>query len=192
MNIKRITDKAVIPTKGSEGAAGYDLYTTEVYSLKPGERKAFKTGIAMAIPEGYYGRIAPRSGLALKYGIDVLAGVIDSDYRAEILVLLVNFGSEEISLPVIKDGKQTAIAQIIFEPYATVTNGFKEVEELNVTQRGEGGFGSSDKKRETAEQAAKQMSTMEELYSKMSTNVVTPSKKYTQLVSERDSQQFNN
>ena len=105
MNIKKLSDKAVIPSKGSVGAAGYDLYTTESYELKPGERKAFKTDIALAIPEGFYGRVAPRSGLAVKHGLDVLAGVIDSDYRGEILVALINLGDKPVQLPIIKDGK---------------------------------------------------------------------------------------
>lgn len=190
MNIKKLSDKAVIPSKGSIGAAGYDLYTTESYELKPGERKAFKTDISLAIPEGFYGRVAPRSGLAVKYGIDVLAGVIDSDYRGEILVALINLGDKPIQLPIIKDGKETAIAQIIFEGCGTVSGGFVEVDDLNTTQRGTGGFGSSDNKRETAEQAAKNMSAMEALYNKVR-GIPTPSKKYTQLVQERDSKQFN-
>lgn len=190
MNIKRLSDKAIIPSKGSVGAAGYDLYTTESYELKPGERKAFKTDISLAIPEGFYGRVAPRSGLAVKHGIDVLAGVIDSDYRGEILVALINLGDKPIQLPIIKDGKETAIAQIIFETCGTVQGGFVEVDDLTVTQRGSDGFGSSDKKRETAEQAAKNMSTMEALYNRLG-GVNTPSKKYSQLIKERDLEHFN-
>jgi len=190
MNIKKLSDKAVTPSKGSIGAAGYDLHTTESYTLKPGERKSFKTDISLAIPEGFYGRVAPRSGLAIKYGIDVLAGVIDSDYRGEILVALVNLGSEPVTLPIVKDGKQTAIAQIIFESCQTVQAGFVEVDDLTATQRGNGGFGSSDNKRETVDQAAKQMSKMEELYNKLG-GIPTPSKKYSQLIKERETQQFN-
>ena len=190
MNIKKLSDKAVIPSKGSTGAAGYDLYTTESYELKSGERKVFKTDIAIAIPEGFYGRVAPRSGLAVKHGIDVLAGVIDSDYRGEILVALINLGDKPIQLPIIKDGKETAIAQIIFESCGTILGGFVEVDDLNTTQRGVGGFGSSDVKRETAEQAAKNMSAIEDLYNKVG-GVPTPSKKYTQLVQERDQKHFN-
>ena len=190
MNIKKLSDKAVIPSKGSVGAAGYDLYTTESYELKPGERKAFKTDIALAIPEGFYGRVAPRSGLAVKHGIDVLAGVIDSDYRGEILVALVNLGDKPVQLPVIKDGKETAIAQIIFESCGTVTDGFNEVDDLTATQRGSGGFGSSDVKRENVDQASKQMSKMEDLYNKLG-GIPTPTKKYIELINEREQQQFN-
>ena len=190
MNIKKLSDKAVIPSKGSVGAAGYDLYTTEAYELKPGERKAFKTDIALAIPEGFYGRVAPRSGLAVKHGIDVLAGVIDSDYRGEILVALVNLGDKPVQLPVIKDGKETAIAQIIFESCGTVTDGFNQVDDLTATQRGSGGFGSSDVKRENVDQASKQMSKMEDLYNKLG-GIPTPTKKYIELINEREQQQFN-
>lgn len=190
MNIKKLSDKAVIPSKGSVGAAGYDLYTTESYELKPGERKAFKTDIALAIPEGFYGRVAPRSGLAVKHGIDVLAGVIDSDYRGEILVALINLGDKPVQLPIVKDGKETAIAQIIFESHGTVQGGFVEVDDLTATQRGDGGFGSSDNKRETVDQASKQMSKMEELYNKLG-GVPTPAKKYSQVIGEREQQQFN-
>lgn len=146
MNIKKLSDKAIIPSKGSEDAAGYDLYTVESYLLKPGERKAFKTDISLAIPKGLYGRIAPRSGLAVKYGIDVMAGVIDADYRGEILITLINLGQENIQLPIIKDDKPAAIAQIIFENYTD--HKFNLVDDLNLTVRGSDGFGSTDKKSE--------------------------------------------
>jgi len=86
MKLKKLLENAIIPTKGSNGAAGYDLYATENCKLKPGERKLFKTGISLAIPQHLYGRIAPRSGLAYKHGIDVLAGVIDCfDEKSKIL-----------------------------------------------------------------------------------------------------------
>jgi dUTP pyrophosphatase len=181
MNVKKLSDKAVIPSKGSVGAAGYDLYTTESYELKPGERKAFKTDIALAIPEGFYGRVAPRSGLAVKHGIDV---------RGEILVALINLGDKPVQLPIVKDGKETAIAQIIFEACGTITGGFVEVDDLTATQRGSGGFGSSDNKRETIDQASKQMSKMEELYNKLG-GIPTPARKYSELINEREQQQFN-
>ena len=98
MKIKLLSDKAIVPSRGSKYAAGYDLYSVESYELKVGERKAFKTDVSMAIPHGYYGRIAPRSGLALKKGIDVLGGVIDEDYRGELLVILVNLGQENVQI----------------------------------------------------------------------------------------------
>ena len=93
ISIKKLNELAIIPTRGSEHAAGHDLYATEEYTLKPLERKLFKTGISMAITEGMYGRIAPRSGLAYKAGIDVMAGVIDEDYRGDVGVILINLGN---------------------------------------------------------------------------------------------------
>jgi dUTP pyrophosphatase len=133
---------AIIPTRGSIGAAGYDLYSTEAYILKPGERKLFKTGLNMAIPSGMYGRIAPRSGLAFKKGIDVLAGVIDEDYRGDVGVILINFGQEDFAI-VAGD----RIAQIIFEFYSEVSfeEQSNEKESLGNTERGSGGFGSTDR-----------------------------------------------
>jgi dUTP pyrophosphatase len=138
ISITKLENKAIIPTRGSTGAAGYDLYTTEFHILKPGERKLFKTGLSMSIPSGMYGRIAPRSGLAYKKGIDVMAGVIDEDYRGEIGVILINLGQEDVNV-LIGD----KIAQIIFEFYNAVD--FVETTGLDNTQRGDGGFGSTDK-----------------------------------------------
>lgn len=152
LEIKKLNDKAIIPTKGSPESAGYDLYSVEEpYTLKPLERKLFKTGLAMAIPnsalgQGMYGRIAPRSGLAFKQGLDVMAGVIDADYRNELGVVLINLSDKDITVPVVKDGKPTAIAQIIFECYNNVQ--IQTVAELDSTERGQGGFGSTDVKKE--------------------------------------------
>ena len=110
VKINKLNNSAIVPTRGSVKAAGYDLYATENYVLKPGERKLFKTGLSMEIPSGLYGRIAPRSGLAFKNGIDVLAGVIDEDYRGEIGIILINLGSEDKAITA-----NDKIAQIIFE-----------------------------------------------------------------------------
>jgi dUTP pyrophosphatase len=191
MNIKKLSDKAVIPNKGSVGAAGYDLYTTESYELKPGERKAFKTDIALAIPEGFYGRVAPRSGLAVKYGIDVLAGVIDSDYRGEILVALINLGDKPVKLPIIKDDKETAIAQIIIEGCGTAVGGFIEVDDLNSTQRGVGGFGSTDINKSTTTPTTSGK-TIEDLLKIKEANFDTNIKKYSEVIKERDNKLFGN
>jgi dUTP pyrophosphatase len=126
-------------TKGSEGAAGYDLYSVEDYKLKGYERKLFDTGIQIDISNtGLYGRIAPRSGLAYKYGIDVLAGVIDSDYRGNIGVILINLGREKFE---IKKGDR--IAQIIFESYNDIM--WIEKGQLSNTERECAGFGSTGK-----------------------------------------------
>lgn len=85
-----ISATAKVPTRGSALAAGYDLYASEDTVLKARGRGVVKTGVTMAIPEGYYGRVAPRSGLAVKHGIDTGAGVIDADYRGEVGVALFN------------------------------------------------------------------------------------------------------
>jgi dUTP pyrophosphatase len=138
MEIKKTSDKARIPTKGSKFAAGYDLYSIDDPTmLQHSERKLFKTGIHIKIPTGYYGRIAPRSGLSLKQGLDVMAGVIDSDYIGEIGIILINFDN----MPVTVDTSKP-IAQLIIEKHFDVD--LTEVGELNQTQRGTGGFGSTD------------------------------------------------
>jgi dUTP diphosphatase len=139
IQFKKLSENATVPTRGSDFAAGYDLYATEDYTLQPLERKLFKTGIAMAIASGLYGRIAPRSGLAYKNGIDTMAGVIDEDYRGDVGVILINLGDKPFE---VKVGNK--IAQIIFEHYNPAT--FQEVAELPTSVRAEGGFGSTDKK----------------------------------------------
>lgn len=135
---KKLSEKAKIPTQATPSDAGYDLYTTEAYTLKPGERKLLKTNISTAIPHGYYGRIAPRSGLAYKHGIDVLAGVIDAGYRWDIGVILINFGTEEFIV-----NEWDKIAQFIIEKCHYVNR--SEVEELPESARGEWWFGSTGK-----------------------------------------------
>ncbi len=84
LTFKQLDPRATLPTRGSALAAGLDIYAIEELTIAPGERQLARTGLVVAIPEGYYGRIAPRSGLALKNGLDVLAGVIDADYRGEL------------------------------------------------------------------------------------------------------------
>jgi len=143
MNIKKLNEKAKMPTYGSVSAAGADLYACvegEI-SIAPQETKLIHTGIAMEIPEGLVGLIYARSGLASKKGLAPAnkVGVIDSDYRGEIMVALHNHGSEAQT---IADGER--IAQIVFAPYYTAD--FTVVEELNDTARGVGGFGSTGTK----------------------------------------------
>lgn len=145
---KKLTEYAIIPSYGSDGAIGADLYadlsndpdeygnTGSLWLLPSGRHKLFKTGIAMAIPVTHYGRIAPRSGLAYKKGIDVLGGVIDSDYRGELGVILLNASSEDV---VIQHGDR--IAQIIFT--RADVGAFGEVDELPDSVRGAGAFGST-------------------------------------------------
>jgi dUTP pyrophosphatase len=132
----KLDPKAKLPTRGSHHAAGIDLCSIEELVLQPGERAAVKTGLATAIPQGYYGRVAPRSGLAVKNGLDVLAGVIDSDYRGEIRCALINLGNEPLA---ITEGMR--IAQLIVEAILVLEPAWET--DLGDTQRGAGGFGST-------------------------------------------------
>jgi dUTP pyrophosphatase len=139
VKFKALETGAILPTYGSNGAIGVDLYVmrnSHGYILFPGERVLVRTGLAVAIPEGYYGRIAPRSGLAHKHGIDVLAGVIDADYRGEIGVILLNTGKEGFALHA-----GDRIAQLIFECADRLIPEWTD--ELPETVRGDGGFGST-------------------------------------------------
>lgn len=134
--IKLLNSAARVPTRANETDAGYDLYAIEDQPIHPGGRAVVKTGIAVAITEGYYGRVAPRSGLAVKKGIDVLAGVVDASYRGEVGVVLINLGFDLFE---VKAGDR--IAQLIIEKCHDVV--WQEVETLPDSQRGAGGFGSS-------------------------------------------------
>ncbi len=136
IKVKRIQENARLPQRATPLAAGADLYSAEAFTLKPGERILVSTGLAVEIPAGFYGRVAPRSGLAVKQGIDTLAGVIDADYRGELKVLLVNLGQETVSFDA---GER--IAQLIIEQAAACD--YEWAEELNDSARGEGGFGST-------------------------------------------------
>ena len=133
---KRLHTDARLPSRGSAHAAGLDLCAVERVTLAPGARAAVRTGLAVAIPEGFYGRVAPRSGLAVRHGIDVLAGVIDADYRGEILCALVNHGDAPFE---IEPGAR--IAQLVVEAIATPEPAWAE--DLEETERGAGGFGST-------------------------------------------------
>lgn len=134
--VQKLSQFAKIPTRGSDGAAGYDLYAA-YDGVVPARGKALiKTDIAMAIDPSVYGRVAPRSGLAWKNSIDTGAGVIDSDYRGNIGVILFNHSNDPFKV-VAGD----RIAQLIFEKILIVD--FDEVENLDDTSRGEGGFGST-------------------------------------------------
>lgn len=141
--IKKLHDNAVIPTYGSEYAAGADLYACidEPVSISPGETKLIKTGLAMEIPAGYAGLIYARSGLASKKGLAPAnkVGVIDADYRGEVMVALHNHSNLEASIE-----PQERIAQLVITPYLTAV--FEETSELSDTVRGAGGFGSTGSK----------------------------------------------
>lgn len=136
IKIKKLHDDACLPKRGSSLAAGADLSCVEAFTLEPGERKLVTTGLAVEIPPGFYGRVAPRSGLAVKHGIDVLAGVIDADYRGELKVPLINLGQQAVSFDA---GER--IAQLIIEQAAICD--YVWVEELADTARAGGGFGST-------------------------------------------------
>src|SRR6185369_11143313 len=94
LSFKRLSTRAILPTRGSSSSAGLDIYSIEDLGIQPRQRALARTGLAVAITEGFYGRLAPRSGLAAKQGLDVLAGVIDSDYRGEVCCLLYNSSDE--------------------------------------------------------------------------------------------------
>lgn len=127
-----------LPHYATVGAAGMDAVSAEDISLAPGERHAVATGLALAIPPGYEIQVRPRSGLALKHGISVpnTPGTVDSDYRGELKVILINHGTEAFA---IKRGDR--VAQLVLAP--VVRAAWDEVAELGDTQRGSGGFGST-------------------------------------------------
>lgn len=143
VNIKKLNENACIPTYGTEFSAGADLYSglSEAVTIAPGTTEFIKTGIAMEIPTGLVGLIYARSGMACKKGVAPAnkVGVIDSDYRGEIIVALHNHSQNPVTIE-----PRERIAQIVLAPY--VTADFNTVEELNDTERGTGGFGSTGTK----------------------------------------------
>lgn len=143
VNLKKLTPNAVIPTYGTAQSAGADLYSgmDTAITIAPNETQFIKTGIAIEIPEGLVGLIYARSGMACKKGVAPAnkVGVIDSDYRGEIIVALYNHSSQPIT---IEPGDR--IAQLVLTPF--ITAAFSEVDELNDTDRGAGGFGSTGTK----------------------------------------------
>jgi dUTP diphosphatase len=126
----------LLPEYSSLGAAGADLYANEAVTLGPGERHAVATGLRIEIPPGHAGLVWPRSGLAVRHGIDTLAGVIDSDYRGEVRVVLVNHGQQPFT---IEPGDR--IAQLVLQKVERAV--FTSASELAGSMRGEGGFGST-------------------------------------------------
>ncbi|WP_114954903.1 dUTP diphosphatase [Sphingosinicella terrae] len=140
IKVKRLPHGEGLPLPGyaTEHAAGLDIVAAESLALEPGKRHAVATGFAIAIPHGYEVQVRPRSGLAFKNGISVLntPGTIDSDYRGEVKVILANLGSEPFQIV-----RGERIAQLVPAPVLQVR--FEEVEDLDATARGEGGFGST-------------------------------------------------
>jgi dUTP pyrophosphatase len=139
LRFTRLSEKATLPTRANEGDAGLDLYAAESAAIAPGARVSVGTGLAVAIPGGLAGLVLPRSGLALKQGVTLVnsPGLIDSGYRGEVRILLLN--TDRTSEVKIAAGDR--IAQLVLVPIATASP--LEAEELDSTLRGSGGFGSS-------------------------------------------------
>ncbi len=129
-----------LPRYETEGSAGLDLRADEPFSLAPGERRLVPTGLAVEIPPGHEGSVRPRSGLAVRHGVGMVnaPGTVDSDYRGELQVILVNHGQEPVSF-----GRGERIAQMVIAP--VVRAELELVETLSDTSRGHGGFGSTGK-----------------------------------------------
>lgn len=138
IKVKRLPNGAglALPAYGSEHAVGLDVVSAEEITLAPGARHPVKTGIAMAIPHGYEVQVRSRSGTAVRNGITCLTGTIDSDYRGELMVVLVNLGAEPFAI-----ARGDRIAQLVPAPVLRST--FTEVEALDETARGQSGFGST-------------------------------------------------
>ena len=140
VQIKKVHPDAIIPKYQTAGAAGVDLCSIEDVSIGEGDKALVATGLSMAIPQGWEGQVRPRSGLAAKSALTVLntPGTIDSDYRGEVKVILINHGHGVFHVR-----KGDRIAQMVFTPVAQAD--FAEVEDLEFTDRGAGGFGSTGK-----------------------------------------------
>ncbi|KAA0715310.1 Deoxyuridine 5'-triphosphate nucleotidohydrolase [Triplophysa tibetana] len=136
LKFAKLTENATTPSRGSNRAAGFDLYSAYDYTVGSMDKVVVKTDIQIAVPHGYYGRVAPRSGLAVKHFIDVGAGVVDEDYRGNLGVVLFNFGKETFE---VKKGDR--IAQLICERICYPE--LLELQTLDDTERGAGGFGST-------------------------------------------------
>ena len=141
VRVKKLRENAVLPTYGSDYAAGADLYACNAVTVEPGATEFVQTGLALEVPAGYAGLVYARSGLACKKGLAPAnkVGVIDADYRGEIMVALYNHSSQAVE---IEPGER--VAQLVITPYLTAV--FEETEELSDTVRGEGGFGSTGRK----------------------------------------------
>jgi dUTP pyrophosphatase len=137
INIKLLSPNSKIPTKAREDDAGYDLYASDEYIIKPMERTLVKTGISLGIPNGYYGHISDRSGMALKRGAHCLGKIVDPSFRGEIGVIILNTDMYEP----IKIQPGDRIAQMIFKRYENAS--FTECSDLGKTERDEKGYGSS-------------------------------------------------
>jgi dUTP pyrophosphatase len=138
LDVRRLDPELPLPAYAHPGDAGLDLYAADTTTLQPGERALVPCGIAVAIPSGHVGLVHPRSGLAVDHGLTVLnaPGTIDSGYRGEVKVLLVNHGQAAVE---VRHGER--VAQLLLMPVVAVD--VREVDRLDVTVRGSGGFGST-------------------------------------------------
>lgn len=141
IQIKLLSDAAIMPVKASSGAGGYDLFSPVDFTIKPGERATVDLELAMAIPRGVTGIIKSRSSVARNTLCDVVAGVIDSDYRGSVMVMLHNSSKEEVTFV-----RAQRISQILF--VLCWSGDLVVAETLNDTERGQGGFGSTDKRKD--------------------------------------------
>jgi dUTP pyrophosphatase len=136
IRVKKLSDTAIIPTRGSEVSAGWDLYASQEVVVPARGKAIIATDIAIAVPVGFYGRVAPRSGMAWKKHTDIGAGVIDADYRGPIGVVMFNHSDEDLQ---IESGDR--VAQLVIEQISMAP--LTEVESLDDTERGVGGYGST-------------------------------------------------
>jgi dUTP pyrophosphatase len=136
IKIKKLSEDATLPRYAQPGDAGMDFYSNEEITILPNERKLVSTGISMAIPKGYVGLIWDKSGIATKHGIKTMAGVIDSSYRGEVKILIHNLSNQTHKIE-----KNTKVAQMLIQPVEQKE--ISEVIELDQTERGTGGFGST-------------------------------------------------
>lgn len=139
LKVRLLDADGMLPSRSNPTDAGSDLFSAESLMIHPGERATVSTGIAVEIPEGFYGRVAPRSGLASKHGLDVLAGVVDSGYRGEVKVVLLN--TDRHNTFHVEKGDR--IAQLIVEAHFNLP--IVKIDSLSKSGRGFGGFGSTGK-----------------------------------------------
>jgi dUTP pyrophosphatase len=145
VKVQKVSADAVMPYYEHEGDSGVDLFSVEDKLLKPGERALVSTGIRIALPPGYEAQVRPKSGLAIKSGITVLntPGTVDAGYRGDVCVIMINHSDSDFK---VEKGKK--IAQMVFQKVESAA--FEEVNSLDETSRGEGGFGSTGLERKNA------------------------------------------
>jgi dUTP pyrophosphatase len=139
MKVKKLDPEAKLPSYAHEGDAGMDICSIESFTLKPGERKTVRTGFSYELEPGFVSLIWDKSGLASRHGIKTMAGVIEHNYRGELMIVLLNTSGEDFHVE-----KGDRIAQMLIQPVTTAK--IEETEELSDTTRGAGGFGSSGRK----------------------------------------------